>query len=249
MLNIVIPMAGRGSRFAAEEHSVPKPLIQVRPGKRMIEFVIDYLTLPEAHRFIFVCLGEHDRTYNFENFFRGKTSGHEIVVTERVTAGPAASALLAERFIENDAELLVAYCDMFLTIDIARFLKWSRRRGADGSVVAYPSTSSMDSYAKIDAKGRVTETAEKILISGTATAGLYYFRKGKDFVSAARTMLRNRQNQSAEIFVSSCFNELIRHGKTVLAYPIRREEKIEMGTPDDLRRSRLWLGQPTDQSA
>jgi NDP-sugar pyrophosphorylase family protein len=248
VINIVIPMAGRGSRFGGTECAVPKPLIQVLPGKRMIDYVIDYLTLPEPHRFIFICRGEHDRAYNLKNFFRGKTSGHEIIFTERLTAGPAASALLAERFIENDEELLVAYCDMFLTIDVVRFLEWSRARGADGSVISYPSANPMDSYAKIDAKDRVAETAEKVLISDTATAGLYYFRRGEDFVSAARTMLANRHGQSVELFVNPCFNELIRHGKTVFAYSIRRDEKIEMGTPDDLRQARLWLGQPVVQS-
>jgi NDP-sugar pyrophosphorylase family protein len=247
MLNIVVPMAGRGSRFAGTEYGVPKPLIQVRPGKRMIDYVVDYLTLPEPHRFVFVCLGEHDRAYNFKNFFHGKTSDHEIIVTENVTAGPAVSALMAERFIKNNQELLVAYCDMFLTIDMIRFLAHSRRRRADGAVIAYPSTNPMDSYAKIDAKGRVTETAEKVLISDTATAGLYYFRRGRDFVSAARTMLANRRDQT-ELFVNPCFNELIRHGKTVLAYSIRRDQKIEMGTPEDLRQSRFWLGQSAVQS-
>ena len=249
MINIVVPMAGRGSRFAGTEYGVPKPLIQVRPGKPMIDYVIEYLTLPEPHRFIFICLGEHDRAYNLKSFFRGKASGHEIIVSERLTAGPAISALLAERFIENDKELLVAYCDMFLTIDMVHFLEWNRSCGADGGVIAYPSTNLMDSYAEIDAKGRVVQTAEKILISDTATAGLYYFRKGRDFVSAARAMLANRRDRHVELFVNPCFNELIRHGKTVLAYSIRRDEKIEMGTPDDLRQLRLRLFQPAVHSA
>jgi len=248
VINIVVPMAGRGSRFAGAEYGVPKPLIEVRPGKRMIDYVIDYLTLSEPHRFIFVCRGDHDRAYNLKQFFRGRTSGHEIIITERLTAGPAASALLAEHFIENDDELLVAYCDMFLTIDMVRLLDWNRRRAADGGVIAYPSTNPMDSYAKIDTEGRVVETAEKVLISGTATAGLYYFFRGRDFVSAARKMLANRWGRSGELFVSPCFNELIRHGKTVLAYSIRRDQKVEMGTPDDLRQSQLWLGQPVVQS-
>jgi NDP-sugar pyrophosphorylase family protein len=236
-------MAGRGSRFAETGYAVPKPFIQVCPGKRMIDYVIDYLTLPEPHRFVLVCLDEHRRAYNLNSFFRSKTSNHKVIFAERLTVGPAASALLAERFIGNDEELLIAYCDMFLTIDMVRFLEWNRRRGADGSVIAYPSVNPMDSYAKIDAKGRVVETAEKVLISDTATAGLYYFRRGREFVSAAHTMLTDRRDKNTELFVNPCFNELIRHGKTVLAYPIRRDEKIEMGTPDDLHQSRLWLGQ------
>jgi NDP-sugar pyrophosphorylase family protein len=249
LLNIVVPMAGRGSRFAGAEYGMPKPLIEVFPGKRMIDYVIDYLTLPEPHRFIFICLGEHDRAFNFKSLFRGKTSDHEIIVAESLTAGPAASALLAERFIENDEQLLVAYCDMFLTIDMAHFLKWNRRCGADGSVIVYPSTNPMNSYAAIDANGRVARTAEKVVISDTATAGLYYFRRGRDFVSAARMILANQRDRRVEVFVSVCFNELIRRGQAVFAYPIRHDEQIEMGTPDDLRQSRLWLGQAAAEFA
>jgi NDP-sugar pyrophosphorylase family protein len=241
MINIVVPMAGCGSRFAGTENDIPKPLIEVVPGKAMIEYVIDYLTLAEQHRCIFVCLAAHERLLNFKHFFHGKTRGHEIILANEMTAGPAASALLAESFIDNDNELMVAYCDMFLTIDMAHFLKWNRRNGSDGGVVTYPSTNPMDSYAQIDSAGCVIRTAEKAIISDTATAGLYYFRRGRDFVSSARSMLANRHDGIGEVFVSPCYNELIRHGKTVRAYPIARHEKIEMGTPDDLRMARSWL--------
>jgi NDP-sugar pyrophosphorylase family protein len=242
MINIVVPMAGRGSRFAGTEDDAPKPLIQVVPGKRMIEYVIDYLTLREPHRFIFVCLAAHERLCRFMEYSQGKSRDHHVVLTREMTAGPAASALLAAPFIENDDELLVAYCDMFLTIDMAGFLQWNRRNDSDGGVVTYPSTNPMFSYAEIDARGFVTRTAEKVVISDTATAGLYYFREGRDFVASARSMLASRRTGTAEVFVSECYNELIRQGKTVLAYQIGCHEKIEMGTPDDLRMAREWLG-------
>jgi NDP-sugar pyrophosphorylase family protein len=241
MINIVVPMAGRGSRFAGTENDVPKPLIQVVPGKVMIEYVIDYLTFAEQHRFIFVCLATHERVRGFKEFFHGRTPRHEIVLASEITAGPAASALLAESFIDDENELIVAYCDMFLTIDMAHFLEWNRRSCSDGGVVTYPSTNPMDSYGQIDSTGCVVRTAEKAIISDTATAGLYYFRRGRDFVSSARRMLSSRHNGIAEVFVSPCYNELIRQGKTVRAYPIGRHEKIEMGTPDDLRMARSWL--------
>lgn len=241
MINIVIPMAGRGSRFAGTENDVPKPLIEVVPGKAMVDLVIDYLRLPEQHRFIFVCLAAHDRVYNFKEFFRDKTSDHEIVLADEITAGPAVSALLAEAFIDNEDELLVAYCDMFLTIDMTYFLEWNRRNGSDGGVVTYPSTEARDSYAQVDASGRVARTAEKVVISGTATAGLYYFRRGRDFISSAHTMLAARTDGNPELFVNPCYNELIHQGQTVLAYPINRDERIEMGTPEDLRRTRSWF--------
>jgi dTDP-glucose pyrophosphorylase len=161
-------------------------------------------------------------------------------MANEITAGPAASALLAAPFIDNQDELLVAYCDMFLTIDVAHLLRWNRDSGSDGGIVAYPSKNPMYSYAQIDADGLVTRTAEKAIISNTATAGLYYFRHGHDFVAAARSTLASRHPET-EVFVSTCYNELIRDGKTVLAYRIDRHEKIEMGTPDDLRMTRSWL--------
>jgi dTDP-glucose pyrophosphorylase len=99
----------------------------------------------------------------------------------------------------------------------------------------------MDSYAQIAVGECVLRTAEKVIISDTATAGLYYFRNGRDFVASARRMLSSRRGGTDEVFVSPCYNELIRQGKAVLAYPIGRHEKIEMGTPDDLRLARAWL--------
>lgn len=209
----------------------------------MIDHVIGYLTLPEPHRFIFVCRTSRDEEVNYEAFFRGKTQGCKTVVTEDVTEGPAVSALLAAPFIDNDDELLIAYCDMFLTTDVTRCLICYRARGADGGVIIYPSDNPMDSYAQIDADGLVTCTAEKDIISSTATAGLYYFRRGKDYVAAARNMLANWRAGDAELFVNPTYNELIRHGKTIYAYPISFEEKIEMGTPEDLQRARRWFSE------
>ncbi|MBO1273703.1 NTP transferase domain-containing protein, partial [Shewanella sp. 4t3-1-2LB] len=63
MLNIVVPMAGRGSRFAKEGYELPKPLIDVN-GKHMIEVVINNLKPDCDHRFIFVCQSEHVQKYN-----------------------------------------------------------------------------------------------------------------------------------------------------------------------------------------
>jgi NDP-sugar pyrophosphorylase family protein len=215
----------------------------------MIEYVIDYLTLREQHRFIFICLAEHERLCRFTEFFQGRTHDHRVVLTREIMAGPAASALLAAPFIDNDDELLVAYCDMFLTIDMTHFLQWNRRNHSDGGLVTYPSTNPMFSYAEIDAKGFVTRTAEKVIISDTATAGLYYFREGRNFVASAGDMLASPRIGTAEVFVSQCYNELIRQRKTVLAYQIGPHEKIEMGTPDDLRMTRSWLSDSPAPSA
>lgn len=241
MINVVVPMAGNGSRFAGTGEINPKPLIKVLHDKRMIEYVIDYLTLPEPHRFIFVCLDAHYRAFDLHRFFRARTSDYEMVVSKSVTRGPAATALLAQDFIDDGSELIIAYCDSFLTIDFASFLRHVRERHADGALITYPSHSAMDAYAEIDSDGRVLRTAEKEIISATAAAGCYYFRDGRDFVAAAREMIASQSNSHTELFVCPAYNEVIRQGKIVISFSINLDQKIEMGTPEDLAKSRYWL--------
>jgi NDP-sugar pyrophosphorylase family protein len=248
VLNIVVPMAGRGRRFAESAETEPKPLIEVLPGKRMVEYVIEYLTLDEPHHFVFVCLGEHARTFKLNDFFSVRTgNNHRMVVVNDVTRGPAETALLAKDFVNNDSELLIAYCDCFFTIDPAAFLRHCRSKQADGGLIAYPSDSIMDAYMEIDCDGWVVRTAEKEVISQTAAAGLYYFRKGSDFVTAALDMLA-ASIEGKEVFVSPVFNGLIKNGKGVTSFPIDREQRIEMGTPEDLASVRNWLMQAKPQS-
>ncbi len=240
MITIVVPMAGRGSRFAGTAEPLPKPLIEVLPGRRMIDYVVRYLTLDEPHRFVFVCLGEHDRRFDFAHTLAPQAGGIELALTETVTRGPAASALLAERFMD-DGELLIAYSDNYLTTDMAAYLEHVRARGADGAVVVYPSQGAMESYVTIDTAGCVLRAAEKEVISLTATAGLYYFRRGRDFADAARRMIAREDAREREFFVCPVYNELIADGKLVVAYPIQRGEKIEMGSPEDLAEARRRL--------
>jgi NDP-sugar pyrophosphorylase family protein len=241
MINVVVPMAGNGSRFAETGEVNPKPLINVLHDRRMIEYVIDYLTLPEPHRFIFVCLDDHHRAFDLHRFFRARTNAYELVVSKNVTRGPAVTALLAKDYIDDGTELIIAYCDCFLTIDLTSLLRHARKRHADGALITYPSHSTMDAYAEIDCDGHVLRTAEKEIISATAAAGCYYFREGRDFVAAAREMIASQSNSHAELFVCPAYNELIRRGKIVISHSIDRDQKIEMGTPEDLAKARHWL--------
>ena len=206
----------------------------------MVELVIDYLR-PYAHRFIFICLEDHQRAFDFAPFFASRTGPYDLVLAKNVTRGPAATTLLAADLINDDSELLIAYCDSVLTIDAAKFLRYSRSRRAEGALITYPSQSPADSYAQLDAQGRVLRTAEKEVISEHATAGFYYFSRGSDYVSAASKLLAAENDAERELFVCPVYNELIRRGKKVVAYAIRRDQQIEMGTPEDLALSRQWL--------
>lgn len=244
MLDIVVPMAGHGSRFIEALEVDPKPMIRVMPGKRMIDYVIDYLTLDQPHRFIFVCRSEHARDYELAAHFARRARRFDIVATDAVTRGPAASALLAADLIDGERELIVAYCDSFLTVDMNEVVAFARLNGADGMLLHCPSVGPLDGHIEIDAAGRVVRAVEKQQISAHATVGTYYFRRGRDFVAGARSMIAGMP-AGTEPFVGPVYNELIATGKTVLSYPIERSAKVEMGTPLDLAETRRLLARET----
>ncbi len=240
MINIVIPMAGRGSRFEGTAELAPKPLIEVQPGHRMIEYVIEYLRLSEPHRFIFVCLAAHAHEHRLAELFAELAPGHALVLTDAVTRGPAATALLAAPLLEPDDELLVAYCDCFFTIDIAAFIGHLRDRSADAGVLIYPSAEPGHAYARIDPDGRLSHIVEKQVISGDAVAGLFYFQRSGAFLGAAEAAIAAIPT-GREAFVSDVCDRLITAGGIVLGQHIDPRERIEMGTPADLAHSRQWL--------
>jgi NDP-sugar pyrophosphorylase family protein len=240
LINIVIPMAGRGSRFASTAERAPKPLIEVQPGRRMIDYVVEYLRLAEPHRFIFVCLAEHARDHRLPELLAGLAPGHELVLTDAITRGPAATALLAAPLLNPNDELLIAYCDCFFTADINAFLAKLRDAAADGGVLVYPSAGSMEAYGIVDPAGRVLRIVEKQVISGDAIAGLYYFRHAAEFMARGEESIAATPDD-LEVFVSTVCNNLIAGGGHVLGQRIERHQRIEMGTPADLALSRFWL--------
>ena len=179
MINIVVPMAGAGSRFAAVGEFAPKPLIEVQPGKCMIEYVVNCLSLREPHGLFLWTLPNMIECMGLALSSATWQTDVSLCSPSARRLGPVATSLLAARYVDNDDELLIAYCDSFLTIDLDDFLYYNRRQKVDGGLIVYPSTSLFEiSGAALNSKGDVLRTAEKLVISTHATAGFYYFRKG-----------------------------------------------------------------------
>jgi len=241
MINVVVPMAGRGSRFFGTAERGPKPLIEVQPGRIMLDYVADYLQFDEPYRLIFVCLREHAQDARLQAFMRRMGPKHRLLAVEQLTNGPAASALVARDLLAADDELIVAYCDGAYDLDMQLFVERMRQRDADGGVLIYPSTLPSRAYAML-VGDRVGAIAEKQVISPDAVAGVYYFRRAADFVGAAQTLLAEAAD-TREVYVSTTYNLLIAAGGKVIGERISLEQYVEMGTPADLLASRTWLAQ------
>ncbi|MBI5223474.1 glycosyltransferase family 2 protein [Candidatus Micrarchaeota archaeon] len=233
MINIVVPMAGKGSRFAEKGYAFPKPLIEVKKMP-MIQVVINNLKLKRPHRFVFICQREHYDKYSLKTVLNNLAPGCEIKIIDGVTEGAVCTVLLAKEYFDNDDELIIANSDQFVDMDINEFVMDAEKTGTDGSILTFPAYHPKWSYAKTDETGQVVEVAEKNPISNNATVGIYYFKKGREFVKAAQQMIMKNIRVNNEFYVCPVYNEIIGNKLKVKIYPIKADQMHGLGTPEDL---------------
>ena len=230
-MNILIPMAGLGSRFSDDKNYVfPKPLIETINGKPMIQLVVENLNINA--NFIYIVRKEHDEKYNLKYLFNLITPNCKIVQVDKITEGAACTTLLAKEFIDNDKPLLMANSDQYMEWDSNKFYYSIASDKPDGCILTFESTHPKWSFAKLDKDGYVTEVAEKIPISNIATTGIYYFGKGSDYVKYAEQMINKNLRVNGEFYVCPTYNEAIADGKKIKTYNI--DKFFGIGTPIDL---------------
>ena len=229
-MNILIPMAGAGSRFQQAGYTFPKPLIDVE-GKPMIQVVVENLNI-EAN-YIYVVQKSHREKFNLDTMLNLITPGCRIVETEGITEGAACTALLAKELIDNDSPLFFANSDQFVEWDSNEFMYKMNETDCDGGIVTFRSAHPKWSFAKIDERGLVTEVAEKNPISDIATVGFYYWKKGSDFVKYAESMIQKEIRVNNEFYVCPVFNEAIGDNKQIRIFDVDR--MWGLGTPEDLK--------------
>jgi HAD superfamily hydrolase (TIGR01509 family) len=229
-LNVLIPMAGAGSRFEQAGYTFPKPLIEVR-NKPMIQVVVENLNLDA--NYIYVVQKAHREKYNLDTLLNLITPGCKIVETEGLTEGAACTALLAKEFIDSDAPLFFANSDQFVEWDSNEFMYKMQETNADGGIVTFTATHPKWSFAKVDDNGLVTEVAEKNPISDIATVGYYYWKNGSDFVKYAEQMIEKNIRVNNEYYVCPVFNQAIADCKQIRTF--NTKAMWGLGTPEDLK--------------
>lgn len=237
MLNIVIPMAGRGSRFQKAGFTLPKPLIPIH-GQPMIRLVIQNLRPDCDHRFIFLCLEEHVKTYKIDQGLRAWSPNCEIVLVDAVTEGAACTVLLAKDFINNDDALMIANSDQWVDLDINDYLRFMETSSADGLIMTMTADDPKWSFVRFNEQREICEVVEKEVVSDEATVGIYNYRRGKDYVEAAEAMIARDFRVNGEFYVAPAYNEMIAKNMKVEYYNIGSEASgmYGLGIPTDLEK-------------
>jgi len=232
-LNVVIPAAGQGSRFAKAGFPDPKPFIPVE-GRMMIDLVIENMAVKGAKNHTLL-RKEHvvGRDAAISSL---KARGVTIHPVEELTEGTACTLLLAREAIDNEDALLVANSDQYVNFDVEDFVADCIRRDLDGSILVFrdPTTDPKWSFAKLDANGLVTEVAEKRPISDLATVGVYLFRRGDEFVASAIDMIVRNDRVNNEFYTCPVYNYMIAKGARIGVYEVPQSAMHGLGTPEDL---------------
>lgn len=228
-LNVLIPMAGAGSRFEKAGYTFPKPLIDVE-GEPMIKLVSENINMDA--NFIYIVQKNHREKYNLDTLLNLVSPGCKIVEVDGITEGAAVTTLLAKEHINNDSPLVMANSDQFIDWDSNEFMYKMSETNADGGIVTFKATHPKWSFAKLDENGYVTEVAEKNPISDIATVGIYYWSKGSDYVKYAEQMIEKNVRVNNEFYVCPVFNEAIGDGKKIRTFEI--QTMWGLGTPEDL---------------
>ena len=226
-MNIIVPMAGAGSRFEKAGFTFPKPLIEVK-GQPMIAKVVENLNL--QGRYIFLVQKAHYEQYDLKNLLNLIAPGCEIVQIDELTEGAACTVLKARDLINNNEPLIISNSDQWIKWN--SFETISSFNNVDGGILTFKSVHPKHSFAKVDGDGFVTEVAEKNPISSDATVGIYHWKRGSDFVKYADQMIEKNIRTNNEFYVCPVYNEAFKDGLKVKASLV--DEMWGMGTPEEL---------------
>ena len=229
-LNILIPMAGQGSRFSQAGYTFPKPLIEINQ-KTMIQTVIENIAIDA--NFIFLVREEHEKKYNISNLLNVLSPNCKIITVKELTEGAACTTLLAEKLIDNSCPLILANSDQYVEWNSSKTMYKFMSKKIDAAILTFESMHPKWSYAKTGKNGLVTEVAEKKVISKEATVGIYFWKKGSDYVKYAKQMIKKNLRINNEFYVCPVFNEAIKDKKKVVTEKI--DKMWGLGTPEDLK--------------
>jgi dTDP-glucose pyrophosphorylase len=230
-MKVIVPMAGRGSRFSNSLYSKPKPLIDVL-GKPMFIWAIESLNGIEFSEIIFIVLKEHQIKFGVKELLNKFVKvPFKLILIDTVTEGQLSTVLEAKSIINTDESILVIASDTLIEGNLKADLAKIDEK-IDGVISVMNLPGEQWSFAKVNSEGQVIEVAEKKRISEWASTGMYYFEKGVQLVQEAEKMIKNNERTRGEFYIMPLYQKLIDSGLNIR---ISKAEKMwDMGTPEAL---------------
>lgn len=250
-MQIIIPMTGYGSRFAAAGYKELKPFIKVQ-GRPIIEWITKGMYRGEDN-FLFVCRREHlDTVPRMREMLKeAAPKGRIFEIDDWVKLGPVYDVLRAGDAIDEDEPAIINYCDFYMTWDYEKFCTEAARRHCDGAVPCYSGfhphlTIEKNLYASCltDENDNLIEIREKFSFEADKTKakhspGVYYFRTGALLKKYCQRLVDAGETLNGEYYASLPYNYMVRDGLTVWV-PVNVGKFCQWGTPEDMADYLFW---------
>jgi len=246
----LLPMAGKGSRFAKEGYCVPKPLITVS-NKPMIVQAVN--CIPKSNNFIFICLKEHIENYKLIQKLNTNYGSPNIVIIDTVTEGQACTCELGLHSTKFDLRnpILISACDNGVYYDVDKYQKlvddttvdvivWSFRNNPTSK-----NNPNMYAWMDVDENDNIKSVSCKKFIDGVhdikkshVIIGTMFFRKAKYFMEGLHKNYKENKRTNNEFYVDDVINQNIKQGLNVKVFEV--ENYICWGTPNDYKTYKYW---------
>jgi NDP-sugar pyrophosphorylase family protein len=242
----LIPLAGRGSRFAKVGYNKPKPLIDVS-GKPMIIQAAN--SLPNSENHIFVTLKEHLKNFPLKNTLKNEYPDTTIIPINNVTEGQAITCSLGLKDVSKKASLLVAATDNGMIYDHLKYQQLIKDKNVDAIIFSFrhhissKNNPEMYGWVKTDHKENAIGVSVKVPISDTpyedhAIVGTFWFRRVELFEKALQNLIDKNVRVNGEYYVDSLLSELIELGYKAKVFEV--DDYICWGTPNDYETFVYW---------
>jgi len=233
-IQVVIPMAGLGTRFVQDGYSIPKPILPIG-NLKMIEVVLQNLTSNHVEKVVIVTKTEISQASSLPQLLSKYPFEVKIILIDETTDGPATTCVLAKNQLDMDKPLVIANSDQFLDTDMElEYDRWDVTT-TDGIIWAMEDSSPKWSYVRTDTNGFAQEVREKIVISNLATCGVYAYSRAIEFFDAYDKMVATNDRTNNEFYVAPTYNYLIADGKRILVRDLGKAGTVMhgLGIPED----------------
>lgn len=238
MIDIVILAAGPTDEFSRDGYRFPKNLVEVG-GVPLIARVISSRDPIQSDSRTIICVSQsEDQEFHTSSTIRLVAPDASIVLVKRQTRGALCTSLLAVDQLRDGSELLILNGDSLVLRSLAEFVDEFRKNNYDAGTICFESVHPRYSFIRLASNMEVTEVAEKRPISRYATAGIYWFRSSSQFVDAAFSSIRRKQENDGRFYVAPVLNEYILKRRRVGAREISPRDYANLQSPkhlDDFR--------------
>lgn len=232
-IDIVITMAGLGSRFRKAGYDMPKYMIEAH-GKTLFEWSLISLKGYQDHagQYIFIVRkGDHAGDFIAGECSRLGIRNHRLVEIDYLTDGQATTAMLACEVWDKDNQLLIYNIDTYVE---AGQMCYDQLKG-DGFIPCFRGEGDHWSFVRLDDTQRAVEVREKVRISDYCTVGAYYFSSAGLYETLYREYYSDQNNlEKGEKYVAPLYNYMISKHMAVYISDIAPEAVHVLGTPEEL---------------